>query len=230
MPSNEALKQTVKSAISRASTEAARLSNPRSEMVELAMHFAAASSVHGDYYEFGVYQGDTFASAFQSARRFKVDDMRFHAFDSFNGLPPLTDVDAEGYAQFSEGEYNASRQTFEKTLKQRHVDRERVTVTEGWFSETLTDQTRTDLNLTKAAVIWVDCDLYESTVPVLDFIKPLLQDGTVVAFDDWFCFHARPDRGEQRAVTEWLQSEPDFRLVEYRNFGWHGKAFVFHRA
>jgi O-methyltransferase len=50
-------------------------------------------------------------------------------------------------------------------------------------------------------VIWVDCDLYESTVPVLDFITEYIQDGTVIIFDDWYSFRADPDRGEQKALA-----------------------------
>lgn len=199
-------------------------------MAMLAMKFAASSSVQGDYLEFGVWQGDTFASAARSAKRVGLRDMRFHAFDSFEGLPTPKGVDTEGFTHFAEGEYTASRRRFDKTLRKRRVPSDRVTVTQGWFSDSLTDETRERLALTSAAVVWVDCDLYESTVPVLSFIGPLLQDGTVVIFDDWYCFQARPDRGEQRAVSEWLAANSDFRLAEYRDFGWHGKAFTFYRA
>ena len=40
----------------------------------------------------------------------------------------------------------------------------------------------------------VDCDLYQSTVPVLAFLADLLQDGTVVLFDDWYCFREADDQ------------------------------------
>jgi len=207
-----------------------RLVKPRVEMVELAMMFTKNSSLQGDYFEFGVFQGDTFAAAVDAAGRQQLPEMRFHAFDSFNGLPAPKGVDAEGFVHFAEGQYTASRHVFEETLRKRRVPTERVTVTPGWFSDSLSEATRQRLHLERAAVVWVDCDLYESTVPVLSFIGPLLQDGTVIVFDDWFCYHGRPDRGEQRAVHEWLEAAPDFRLVDYRNVGWHGKAFIFHRA
>jgi len=204
-----------------------RFRNPRAEMLFLAMQFVARSRVEGDYLEFGVWQGDTFASAVATSRHDpRLDGMRFHAFDSFEGLPAPEGKDAEGFAHFREGQYAVPRDTFERTLKKAHVDTSRVTVTEGWFDTTLTVDTREELALERAAVVWVDCDLYESTVPVLPFIRPLLQDGTVLIFDDWYCFRADPAKGEQRAVAEWLEREPSVRLIEYRNFGWAGKAFV----
>lgn len=202
-----------------------RFRNPRAEMAYLALRFTASQDIVGDYLEFGVFQGQTFTSAYRAGRRLD-NEMRFHAFDSFEGLPAPAGIDTAGFANFAEGEYSASRKEFEQTLRKSRVAPDRVTTTEGWFSDTLTDSTRARLSLDRAAVVWIDCDLYESTVPVLRFIEPLLQDGTVLIFDDWFCFKGRADRGEQLAVSEWLAANPGVQLVDYRNFGPHGKAFI----
>jgi O-methyltransferase len=64
-------------------------------------------------------------------------------------------------------------------------------------------------------LIYVDCDLYSSTVPVLRFCKDFLQLGTVIVFDDWFCFYGDPDRGERRAWAEFCQANPDLRFVNF---------------
>ncbi len=56
-----------------------------------------------------------------------------------------------------------------------------------------------------AHIVHVDCDLYVSTVPVLEFLAPLLGKGSVIIFDDWFSFYDEPDpwiHGEQRAFNE----------------------------
>ena len=45
-------------------------------------------------------------------------------------------------------------------------------------------------------------------------------------FDDWFCFHGRPDKGEQRACREWLDANPQISLVPYRDFHWAGRSFL----
>ena len=51
----------------------------------------------------------------------------------------------------------------------------------------------------------IDVDYYKSTVEVLSFIEPLLNDGTIIIFDDWFNYKGHPNRGEQKAFREWCQ-------------------------
>ena len=36
------------------------------------------------------------------------------------------------------------------------------------------------------------------------------------------------ERGEQLAIREFLRMHRDVRLVDYLNFGWHGKSFIVH--
>lgn len=93
-------------------------------------------------------------------------------------------------------------------LVRGNVDTSRVTVVPGWYSEVLTDKLRQSLSIKQAAVILIDCDLYGSSVPVLDFVAPYIQDGTILIFDDWFSYKGRPDMGEARAFHEWLQRNP----------------------
>ena len=38
-----------------------------------------------------------------------------------------------------------------------------------------------------------------STVPVLRFLSDVLVDGALLIFDDWYCFRASPEQGEQNA-------------------------------
>ena len=78
----------------------------------------------------------------------------------------------------------------------------------------------------RIAMTWIDCDLYESTVPVLDFITPYLAVGTVIVFDDWRCFRNHPDFGEQRACREWLESNKQIQLAELFAYGCCGMVFT----
>ena len=90
----------------------------------------------------------------------------------------------------------------------------------------LTDELKTCLPIKRAAVVWIDCDLYASTVPVLDFITGYLTTGSFIAFDDWFSFGADPDAGEMRATNEWLSRNPSIQLVEYHKFHTAGISFL----
>ena len=61
---------------------------------------------------------------------------------------------------------------------------------------------------------------------MLDFLTPRVRTGTVLLFDDWHCFRNRPDRGEQRACSEWLERNPSIALRPIMSFGFHGQAFT----
>ena len=194
-------------------------------MLETAFGFVRNNEVPGDYLEFGVYQGRTFSEAWHAARRHALGTMRFHAFDSFAGLPEPERGDRG--AGFHGGQFRCARNLFEGTLERQRVDMSRVGIHEGFFDDTLPDaQSLVRIGVEKAAIVWIDCDLHASTVPVLRALTPIVGEGTVLVFDDWYCFRARPDRGEQLACGEWLRANPRIRLVEYHKFHWAGASFI----
>lgn len=204
--------------------------SPREEMIKRAMAFVRFNNrIPGDYLEFGVWKGGTFTSAFHFARRYNLDAMRFYAFDSFEGLPEIKGLDAEGFKQFDKGQFLCSEKQFRSNIAGNGVDLDRVETVVGWFDKVLNNTTKGKLPLQKAAVIWIDCDLYESTVPILDFIVDYIQDGTIIIFDDWFCFKGNPNRGEQRAFREWLARNPQITASEFYKFGWGGDSFIIHK-
>ncbi len=49
--------------------------------------------------------------------------------------------------------------------------------------------------------------------------------GTVLVFDDWFCFHGDPDRGQRRAFREFRLRHPEIRFEEFLQTS-EVKAFV----
>lgn len=182
----------------------------------------------GDYLEFGVHEGKSFATAYAMAQKYKLSSMHFYAFDSFQGLPTITGIDRDG-GQFKEGDYACSEAQFSENMRKRGVDITKVTTVPGWFEEVLNNETKKRLPITAASVIWVDCDIYESTVPVLDFIRDYVIDGTIIIFDDWFCFRGSPERGEQKAFREWLSRNPSITASEYFKHGFFGNSFILHR-
>lgn len=196
------------------------------EILNKAMHYAWSNELEGDYLEFGVYEGDSFVAAFHFAQLFGLNSMNFYAFDSFQGLPKISGVDIKGFQHFQESDFSCSLAEFKRNVCRRGVDPERVKTVKGWYDKVLNEETKKKLQIKKAAVIMVDCDLYESTVPVLNFITDYLQKGSVIIFDDWFCYRADPERGEQKAFREWLKKNPSIKVTEYNRFGVEGNSFV----
>jgi hypothetical protein len=156
----------------------------------------------GDYLEFGVARGTSMISAMKIARRLDgFESMRFHAFDSFEGLPG-----DEG--AFTKGDMSYGEQVFVRFLSKAGAPLERLTITKGFFDQTLSPAAALERGIPpgRAHIVHIDCDLYRSTLPVLEFIGPLLGIGSVIIFDDWFSFEAEAfpwEHGEQRAFGEW---------------------------
>lgn len=201
--------------------------NRRFYAVDQVAEYLIGAQVPGDYLEFGVYKGATFAHACKLMAPL-FPSMRFVACDSFRGLPEPKGLDAvDGYSShFHERQFQCSKDEFFANLRAEGIEVARVIAIEGWFNQTLNDGTRAEHRLERAAFVWIDCDLYESTVPVLRFITPMLSVGSVILFDDWRCFRNLPDFGQQRAVREWLEAKPGLKLAELLSFGWNGAAFT----
>ena len=200
----------------------------RSGMLALAWWFLYGNFRSGDYLEFGSFQGRTFRLAYEHHRPNHDGKVHFWLFDSFKGLPEPEGIDA--HPVWHEGRLAMSVEELHAVAERAGIPREAYTPIEGYYEDSLTPELRARLvdQGVKAGVVFVDCDYYASTRDVLEFVVPLLQPGTVICFDDWFHYDARPDRGEQLATREWLERHPEIELVDYHLFGWHGKSFVVH--
>jgi O-methyltransferase len=167
--------------------------------------------VTGYYFEFGCHEANTIRIAFDAFHH--LHDWTYVAFDSFEGLPEVGEIDRQEI--WEKGKLKTSEEDFTKMVVRHGLPREKLITVKGFYDASLTDELTSRLLPTKAAVIYVDCDLYESTIPVLEFIKPFLQRGTIIVFDDWNCFHGDPDRGERRAFREFLEREPQMKFEEF---------------
>jgi hypothetical protein len=193
------------------------------------MQFVSMCDIKGDYVEFGVFEGDSFVPAYHYAHKYLNNGMAFYAFDSFEGLPEPAGIDASGHPRLVKGELSSGgAERFRRMISRRGVDLRKVTLISGWYKDTLNVQLKKTLPIKAVAIAYIDCDFYGSTVPILNFIQEYMQDGTVLIFDDWFLFKGNPNRGEQRAFSEWLRENPHITVSEFRRFGWHGNSFIVH--
>lgn len=202
------------------------LSRERYEIIEQATMYTKFESVEGDYLEFGVATGRSLIFAYLAAKKFgTLDDTRFYGFDSFEGFPEPKGVD-KVFERFKEGEVSYGISVVKKNLKLYCPNYNEFVLVEGWYDKTLKKKLKKKENLTKAKIINIDCDLYGSTIPVLNFITSLVQNGTVILFDDWLSYRADPKKGEQRATKEWLEKNPRIELVPYRPYANVGQSFI----
>jgi len=220
--------------------------------ISIAAEFVCAECIEGDYLEFGVFKGESFIEAYKrlwhSKRKwaFKehsgvaysnnksrnisnkpVIDRRFIAFDSFEGLPELTDIDLSGEGgRFEKGRYDCTEDNFLKNLANNGVDINEVITVPGYYEDSLTQGLKDKLNIQKSAIVMIDCDLYSSTKSVLEFITNLIGDGTILIFDDWFSYKGSPNHGEQKACNEWLEKNTHIHLIPYVRLGTAQQSFI----
>jgi len=191
------------------------------ECMNYARVAGAGGAVPPVYFEFGCHSGRTFSAAVRAARFLKMDDAEFFAFDSFEGLPP-TNAAEDGI--FQTGTFCTARTDFVRIVEQKsglQLDDEHIV--QGFYCDSLTPQLQT--RMPKVGVVHIDVDLYSSTVAILAFIKPLMVVGTVLIFDDWYCFAPGANKGEVRAVKEFCEANPPFRLEEWKAYSTFGKSF-----
>jgi hypothetical protein len=167
---------------------------------------------NGYYLEFGCHSGRTMRFCWEYTQ--DVFDMSYVAFDSFEGLPEIDAIDQQPI--WEKGKLKTAEIDFADIVSMAGMPRKRLKTVKGFYDQSLTGELAQLLLPRRASIIYIDCDLYLSTVPVLSFIEPFLQEGTVIAFDDWNCFWADPNRGERLAWREFLA----------RNSGYHFEEFV----
>lgn len=126
----------------------------------------AAASVDGMVLEFGVFHG-------RSLRQLEPGrDGLVHGFDSFEGLPAdWTGRDARGDLS---------------TGGRLPPVADHVRLHRGWFEDTLPPFLAARDDAVRLAHI--DCDLYASTLTVLEALAPRLVRGSVLVFDDFLSY------------------------------------------
>jgi len=153
---------------------------------ELLDYALSQTNVRGHYLEFGVFTGGTIRYIAGRLRRRGRPDVSIHGFDSFEGLP-------EAWRGFSLG-----RSTFSRRGKMPRVPRN-VILHKGWFRDTIPkwrDTVRGPI-----AFIHVDCDIYSSTVEILEGLHARMQPGTVLVFDEYFNY----PNWEQHEFKAWRE-------------------------
>jgi hypothetical protein len=137
----------------------------------------------GLHVEFGVYKGDSI----NRLARLRPHQL-FHGFDSFEGLPESWTLGARTGTFSLRGRLPAVR--------------DNVVLVKGFFADTL-EKFAAGCGKSAVAFMHVDCDLYSATKLVLDRFAPLLVDGTIIVFDEYFNYPGW-QQGEHKAFAEFI--------------------------
>jgi hypothetical protein len=177
---------------------------------------------HG-YYEFGLFRGFSFWFAEQITRAYAGAELQLFGFDSFAGLPePELAVEKAGY---SGGALTVSYEAVRRNLKKWKSDESRMSLFKGFYSDAMFSQLRSEVKFPPISICLIDVDLYSSCVPVLEFIRHLWVEGTILLFDDFNHFKGNDEVGERRALLEFEARYPNFRKEHLFDYGWEGVAY-----
>ena len=195
-----------------------------------AFEFISENSIFGNYHEFGCHRCRTFRMALlESSRHFLENKMRFFAYDSFKGLPKV-EQDHEFGSRWNEGALTTSKDEFKRLILESGFKLDNVKLIEGFYDTSLSSLNKEEIySGEKASLINIDCDLYESAVPVFHHIEPLIQEGTILYIDDYFSgYKGNPQKGVSRALKEWEKSTK-WKLENYRDVGYAGRSYILYR-
>lgn len=130
------------------------------------------------FLEFGVFQGNSLLEYYSAYKENNIEPF-FFGFDSFMGLP-VEKIDT--LSPWKSGDFNLNGH-----INPELLNKDGLEIIPGWFNDTLNDQTKDKFGDKKAGLIHIDCDIYTSTLEVLEFliINDLFVDGTFVVYDDW---------------------------------------------
>ena len=186
------------------------------ESLTQGVQYVFNNAVEGDIAEFGTasgFSGLTIAHAMTIYRNMYsgylqqhgVGPKLLHLFDSFQGLPrPDSPVDLQSpnvtSGRWREGTFAVLDKEELMALCASAYDRDKIRVVAGWYAETVGGISAD----TKFAMVHLDCDLYSSTVEVLDHLckRHHLADGCKLFFDVWNCNRSSPRFGQRRAWRE----------------------------
>ena len=195
----------------------------KSTFFEHAFVALSFNGISGDYAEFGCYGGTSMWLAWQEITANPLD-RHMWAFDSFAGLPETGDPRDE-HPAWIPSTMSMNVDDFHAVLASRGVPRDAYTTVGGFFAESLPplgpDGPPRDI-----ALAYVDCDLYSSTVSVLEFLEPRLKHGMILAFDDYYCWTDTDVSGERAALDEFAADHPEWNFHRYMSIDWAGVAFV----
>jgi O-methyltransferase len=194
----------------------------RKEFFRRAFHYLTFNSIDGDYAEFGCYGGMTFRIAWSACHNVGYG-AHLWGFDSFEGLPDSEDA-RDHHVRWTPGWLATPLEEFHEICALGSIPRDRYTAVPGYYSVSLRPDAQGP-RPEKISFAYIDCDLYSSTLEVLTFLETRLRPGSVLGFDDWFCYSPSRPSGERLAALEHF-ADSAWALVPFVQYGWYGMSFL----
>ena len=197
------------------------------QAIKKAMFITAHDGTHGSYLEFGIFTGSSFNFAIKANKQiqkiFGKTDCEFIGFDSFKGFGKIKKEDEN--PGFKDEIFSVNEEKILKNIE-KCAKGEKMRIIKGFFQDTIKNKTTRDLNIDKAKIIMIDCDLKEPAELALEFIKPSIQEGTIILFDDYVFFKGSKEKGEYGAFSNFKKKNPQILFRRIFDYGYGSRAFI----
>jgi len=182
----------------------------------------------GDIAEFGTQSGRTAEALAKSMINNQIyydkikmkNNKNLHLFDSFSGLPKIGKYDKSNLhvknKSWSENSLRGITASELKSIIKKHLHEKNIFIYEGYFKNSL----KKIKPSTKFSLIHLDCDLYESSYDVLDYLfkNKHINEGCLLFLDDFNLSQANKHHGMQAAFNEISKKHG----VDYTKVGYYG--------
>jgi hypothetical protein len=135
---------------------------------------------------------------FSKYMKIRIHDFHMFLFDSFQGMPPANNEQEMGATY--EGEFKGSIDTVKQRLNSGKTN-VNLHFIQGLFNESLTQELLKTLKEHPPSLVRIDVILFSSAITVLNFIKPILQNGTIVYFQNLEAYLNSLFKGEMNALN-----------------------------
>lgn len=153
-----------------------------------------ANVFEGSMAQVGVFRG---GSARLIAHA-KGDNRKFYLFDTFAGMPKVK----EGIDLHKEGDF---KNTSLENVKKIFSDAKNVTFCPGFFPSTATPAQSDSFSF-----VYIDVDIYQSTLDSLKFFYPKMVKGGFIFFDDYM---GKNTPGVKKALDEFLIDKKEIPII-----------------
>lgn len=160
------------------------------EAYQLMMAVRATQKIPGDIAEVGTYRGGS--SKLIAIARGNESAKHIYLFDTFEGLPPLTDIDR---THFTDEQYPADLGEVTAYLSAY----QNISLYKGIFPESAGP-----IRSKRFSFVHLDVDLYEATRDCIAFFYPRMEPGAVLISHD---YTTAP--GVRKAIDEFMADKPE---------------------
>jgi O-methyltransferase len=172
--------------------------------IDIILNYLKEGNKDMDILEFGTCWGWSLKNISNLLIEENININNLIGFDSLIGFPeekkdtlnpsywPKGGCSATNFFQNQLIDGNLSKNKYIEILNLPKVNNYNFDIIEGFYSESLKDDIIQKYNIKPPILINIDCDIYSSTLEVLDFIfrnKLYIKGKTMLRYDDWGCYY-----------------------------------------